>query len=471
MRRLKITLLSAAALTLIASGAAVQAQLSQTDRPRALSTQSQSALSLTQEDRNFLLSLLRNDGPLEAAKKVTRLERDWKPAYITPSLEMYNFVPQASIRRAIIRSLTQQTGQPFGDDLAAWDKWRWNQAELKVDGYDDFKAEFYVAIDPAFGRYFQGRAEQSTIRLDEVKWGGVRQDGIPPLRGPKMITASQASYLDDDNIVFGIEVNGDARAYPKRILAWHEMFVDTVGGVPVTGVYCTLCGTVILYDTPDHEIGTSGFLYRSNKLMYDKATQSLWNTLKGEPVIGPLVGKGISLDHRSVVTTTWGAWKARHPQTQVLSLDTGHRRDYGEGVAYHNYFATDDLMFKTPYNDQRLKNKDEVLALRFKSSPGLSLAISVDYLKANPIYTDKVGDQSVLVLTDKSGANRVYDPKGVTFTRYDGDSELIDSQGQRWRLEESRLTAENGSTLGRLPYHRAFWFGWHAAYPNSRLVK
>ena len=111
-----------------------------------------------------------------------------------------------------------------------------------------------------------------------------------------MLDASEATYLGDRNIVFGIEVNGDARAYPKRILAWHEMFTDSVGGVPVAGVYCTLCGTVILYYTnlggTQYDLGTSGFLYRSNKLMYDRATQSLWNTFSGEPVVGPLVGKG-----------------------------------------------------------------------------------------------------------------------------------------------------------------------------------
>ncbi|MEP1140266.1 MAG: DUF3179 domain-containing (seleno)protein [Balneola sp.] len=142
------------------------------------------------------------------------------------------------------------------------------------------------------------------MRLDEIRWGGVRQDGIPPLRDPKMISAKEADYLGDKDVVFGIEVNGDVRAYPKRILAWHEMFVDEVGGEKLAGVYCTLCGTAILFKTEhegvNHEIGTSGFLYRSNKLMYDKATQSLWNTLQGKPVVGPLVGKGIRLEHLSV---------------------------------------------------------------------------------------------------------------------------------------------------------------------------
>ena len=303
----------------------------------------------------------------------------------------------------------------------------------------------------------------------------MRQDGIPPLRQPKMLRASEADYLEDDNIVFGIEVNGDVRAYPKRILAWHEMFVDTVGGVEVAGVYCTLCGTVILYETEaaglSHTVGTSGFLYRSNKLMYDKATQSLWNTIKGEPVLGPLVDKGIALQHQSVVTTTWGEWKRRHPGTQVLSLDTGHRRDYGEGVAYHEYFATDRLMFNTPYNDQRLKNKDEVLALRFKSNPHEQLAISAKYLKDKPVYMDRIGDQNILVLTDKSGGNRVYDPGGVRFKSFDGNVTAIDETGKSWRLTESKLVSADNEALKRLPYSRAFWFGWHATYPKSRLVK
>jgi len=87
--------------------------------------------------------------------------------------------------------------------------------------------------------------------------------------------------------------------------------------------------------------------------MYDHGTKSFWSTLHGEPVVGPLVGKGIKLNRRYLVTTTWGEWKKRHPDTTVLSLQTGHRRNYGEGVAYHNYFATDQLMFTVPKIDTR----------------------------------------------------------------------------------------------------------------------
>jgi len=432
-------------------------------------------LTLSEIDQNLLLSILRNSSSRDEGEQIRALEESWTKAFIPAALEIYNFIPSSDVRRVVLNKLKETTGQDYGTTMNDWYRWLWNEPELKIAGYDNFKAKFYRGIDPKFERYFKDRAASARIRLDEIRWGGVLQDGIPPLRGPDMISVKQADYLDDDDIVFGIEVNGDVRAYPKRILAWHEMFVDTVGGVDVAGVYCTLCGTVILYETDakglPHTVGTSGFLYRSNKLMYDKATQSLWNTIKGEPVLGPLVDKGIALTHQSVVTTTWGKWKELHPDTKVLSLKTGHRRDYGEGVAYHEYFATDRLMFNTPYSDQRLKNKQEVLALRFKEFPREQLAISADFLKKNPVYRGNIDKQNFVILTDETGANRVYDPKDVTFTQFKDNGTAIDLKGNAWRVEESKLTALDGRTLDRLPYHRAFWFGWHASYPNSKLIK
>jgi hypothetical protein len=425
------------------------------------------------KDSRFLLSLLEGGKAYGDPEVRTEISRRFDAAWIAPTLETLNFVFDPSVRTHLLNELKKETGQDFGRDTNRWFRWMWNQPEVKAVGYDQFKADFYKNIDRRFEKYFEGRANSTTIRLDEVRWGGVHQDGIPPLRNPKMLSVAQADYLDDDDVVFGIEVNGDVRAYPKRILAWHEMFTDTVGGVDVAGVYCTLCGTVVLYDTvldgKKYTLGTSGFLLRSNKLMYDKATQSLWNTLKGEPVVGPLVGKGISLDHRSVVTTTWGKWKSLHPQTQVLSLDTGHRRNYDEGVAYHDYFATDDLMFNTPYQDSRLANKQEVLALRFKGQPG-SIAIDTDYLNENPVYSGTLGSQKFVVLTDETGANRVYNPGGVKIVKSDGVT-AVDSQGGTWKITEARLTSNDGRELKRLPYHRAFWFGWQAAFPSTTLVK
>ena len=275
--------------------------------------------------------------------------------------------PGAQARARIIRFLEQQTGQRFGDDLRAWRRWMWSQPDRPHSEYARFKRTLYSRIDPRLGEFFPDGVATS-IRLDEVDWGGVPVNGIPPLEAPRTIPAAEAAWLKDSHVIFGVVVNGEARAYPKRILAWHEMALDRLGGVDLTIVYCTLCGTVIPYESTAEgrrfTFGTSGLLYRSNKMMFDHETRSLWSALEGIPVVGPLVGSGVRLAFRPVVTTTWGEWRREHPGTTVLSLDTGFTRDYSEGAAYRDYFATDRLMFEVPTRDARLKNKAEVLVLR-----------------------------------------------------------------------------------------------------------
>jgi Protein of unknown function (DUF3179) len=150
--------------------------------------------------------------------------------------------------------------------------------------YAQFKGLVYGRIDPRMQRFFPPDVK-SLIRLDEIDSGGVTVNGIPPLYYPKVLTAADATFLRDRNVVFGVVVNGAPRAYPKRILAWHEMAIDRLGGAEITVVYCTLCGTVIPYDSvvggKPRRFGTSGLLYQSNKLMFDEETMSLWST-RGE---------------------------------------------------------------------------------------------------------------------------------------------------------------------------------------------
>ncbi len=424
---------------------------------------------------SYFLNLLTEKSEKSINAIIDQLDAEWDSSYEIFLLETLYFSQNTRTSSKLLKLLQQKTNKSYGYDLDKWYQWLWNKDETYPDDYFAFKAALHEGIDSKFSRYFLDREKQATIRLDEVRWGGVLQDGIPPLRQPKMLGALEATYLKDTSIVFGIEVNGDARAYPKQILAWHEMFVDTVGGVDVAGVYCTLCGTVILYRTEqngvNHQMGTSGFLYRSNKLMYDKATQSLWSTLDGEPVIGPLVGKGIKLDYLSVVTTTWGEWKKRHPDTKVLSLNTGHRRDYREGVAYKDYFATDDLMFTVPNIDTSLNNKDEILAIRLPEEPNLNIAISSKFLKKNKVYQHKIGKVPFTVFTDKTGAHRVFKTKGITFTNFDGQSTATDEKGLRWTIKENKMVNQNGSVLNRFQSHNAFWFGYKAAYPDVELIK
>ena len=419
-----------------------------------------------------LLALADSD-PARQLSAIENLDRQWRPEYTPALLEYISLGWVPALQHRAMEVLRKRTGQDYSYDLNAWFSWVWRQ-KFEYDGaYADFKSRLYRTIDPRFAAYFAA-ARATEIRLDEVRWGGVRQDGIPPLRNPRMTEARDADYLADTDIVFGLEVDGSARAYPKRILAWHEMFVDTIAGVPVVGVYCTLCGSMILYESTVagqvYELGTSGFLYRSNKLMYDRATQSLWNTLWGTPVVGPLAGQGIRLPRRSVVTTTWGEWRRRHPGTLVLDLDTGHRRDYSEGAAYRDYFASDALMFNTSQIDTRLANKAEVLGLVLPGDDAAPLAIASEYARANPLLHEQIGDQQIVVLTDRSGAMRVYATKGMRFASWDGDRALLDSNGRSWILTEDSLRSGNDDVMPRLPSHNAFWFGWYGAYTNTRLL-
>ena len=435
----------------------------------AASPAANAAEPATDAPEMFIDLLIGDRAEQEAA--LARIADAWHPTFTAMSLEAMYLGRGPELVSRLTRILREETGEDFGFDIQAWWEWQWNRPAEQHPHYAAFKSTLYGLIDPKFAAYFDDD-RTALVRLDEVVWGGVVQDGIPPLRHPEMIAADAADYLDDDNVIFGLAVDGDVRAYPKRILAWHEMFVDQVGGVPVAGVYCTLCGTMILYGTEvdgtNHAMGTSGFLYRSNKLMYDEATQSLWNTIWGRPVIGPLADEDIELERMSVVTTTWGEWRRRHPDTLVLSLDTGHRRDYAEGAAYSAYFATDELMFTVPVRDTRLANKAEVVGLVFPDAE--PLAISADYLADRPVHHDRSGAVDLVVLTDTSGANRVYAANGVRFSGYDGDTSATDTDGEIWTLSEDALRSQDGRVLERLPAHRAFWFGWFSAYSDTRLV-
>ena len=427
-----------------------------------------------------------------AAEALDRIAARWRDGYSGMVWDLVTLIarptrldaPSASeplsarVWRRLVGFLERQTGERFGGDLMRAQRWIWEQPYDPHPRYAFLKGSWYAEIDPAFRRFFPDGAA-STIRLDEIVWGGVRVNGIPPLEYPAHVAADAASYLDDGHVVFGVAAGGEARAYPKRIMGWHEMALDRLGGVELTIVYCTLCGTVIPYesvvDGRHVRFGTSGLLYRSNKLMFDHGSRSLWNTVTGEPVVGPLVGSGLRLAHRAVVTTTWGEWRRMHPRTTVLSIETGHERDYAEGAAYRDYFATDRLMFQVPLRDDRLANKDEVLVLLLDTAAGgrRPVAIAADFLARNRLYETVQAGRRVVVVTSRAGANRVYDAGGVRFERAAGDGRLVDAAGGVWRVTAEALVAEQDAErrLPRVAARRAFWFGWHAQYPQTVLIR
>ena len=429
--------------------------------------------------------------PATAESAQAEIAAAWRDGYASMLVDLLDILsrtgfvdPRGFVQLArLTEFLSAQTGQDFGSDIDAWKQWVWSLPYEPHPDYGRFKAILYARLDPRFAEFF-GSPLAASIRLDEIQWGGVAVNGIPPLEHPAVVAAADADYLDDDNIVFGVSIAGEARAYPKRILAWHELALDRVGGRELTIVYCTLCGTVIPFESEvggqTRTFGTSGFLYRSNKLMFDAGTKSLWSSLTGEPVVGPLVGSGLVLKALPVVTTTWGEWRRRHPNTTVLSLRTGFTRDYSEGAAYRAYFGTDALMFDVSLRDGRLPNKAEVLVLRTlgdafaattpKAPP---YAIAADYLKTRPVYHLTIDDTNLVVLTSEGGANRVYASGSRQFDRLDGDRRVLDSEGRGWTVAEDSLQAEFDPTL-RLPRvsaHRAFWFGWYAQHPDTVLIR
>ncbi len=423
----------------------------------------------TQKEKlKYFTSLIYDEDRRIKEETIQAIADQWETNFIYPLVEIIRLSSDPWLIKRVNLLLQNKTGLSH-QDYFDWLQWVWEQEPTYESYYADFKGILYQHLDPKFKKYFTQRDSTAIIRMDEIVWGGVKQDGIPPLRNPKLLPAQEADYLNKQDIVFGIYINGQARAYPKRILAWHEFFVDQIDTTTIAGVYCTLCGTVIAYDMADHDLGTSGFLYRSNKLMYDKATQSLWSTIEGAPVVGPLVDQGISLATHPVITTTWGEWTKQHPNTKVLSLDTGYDRDYGEGVAYQQYFATDDLMFPVPKSDSRLNNKDEVFIVRASNYQNDPLAISIKYLRKKNWHQDQINGTSIIVLSDKTGAARAYEAGDVTFASYK-KGQLKDKDELIWNVTEDYLS--NGSQqLKRLPAHNIFWFAWYNSTPNTRLIK
>ncbi len=371
---------------------------------------------------------------------------------------------------AIGRALASLTGVDHGNDWHAWMLWQQAHPEIvPFVGFDAFKADILAAVDENF-RHFLWPGIAHEIRLEEITWGGVVKDGIPALINPTHIAAAEADYLTDDELVFGIEINGDARAYPLRILDWHEMANDVVGGVPLALAYCTLCGSGILFETDvagrgqPFVFGSSGFLYRSNKLMYDHETHSLWNQFTGRPVVGRLTGSGIELPVRPVAITRWADWLAANPDTRVLSLETGYAPDYRPGRPYGVYFASPDLMFPVLVPDERLQPKDYVFALRAGAD---EKAWPLSAFAGGRVINDSLGERDIVLIGNaETRTVRAYEAGGRDFTAVPETTQQIEGGGEVWQVEEEALVGATGTRLARLPGHIAYWFAW-SGYKGS----
>ena len=200
---------------------------------------------------------------------------------------------------------------------------------------------------------------------NEIQGGGPPKDGIPSIDNPKYVTVAEADeWIQDNELVLALEYNGVKRVYPLQILVWHEIVNDEIGGDSVLITYCPLCGSGIAYkpviEGESVEFGTSGKLWNSNLVMYDRKTDTYWSQIDGVAILGPLTG--IQLEPVSIDTVAWRDWKAVHPDSEVLSQDTGYFRSYGTDP-YGNYYENSNVFFPVSNQDNSVHPKTVVFGV------------------------------------------------------------------------------------------------------------
>jgi hypothetical protein len=518
------------------------------------------------------------------------------PLYIAPLIDVAYFVRGGGLADGVFDTLRSLTGEAFGNDWRAWFEWASASDVELPPHYGEFKALLFATfIDPEFQRFFPPDVmADARVNLLEAVWGGVRVDGIPSLVNARQITPAEAAeegerlrqfcngqecaYPAPDELVFGVSIDGDNRAYPLRLLNWHEMFNDVVGhaplydapdgesvcnfraptefsavarsgedwvqivgysagcaeggwlanpaglnwaddadwqalpdmaeggealdtadgiagsvpGKPVMLAYCTLCGSGILYDVTVSdpllnegaetvlEFGSTGMLMRSNKLMYDRNTDTVWNALTGAPAFGALASSDLQLTILPVVVTDWATWLAEHPDSSVLSLETGYNRDYINGGAYTDYFNDPNfIMFPVWQQDTSVnENKEVVFTLIIDDTPK---AYPLDLLIPETVTNDALAGVDVVIISRATPERSFFEPGGAAVRAYergeysfspgDNEREVVDENGVIWQVTEDALISTDGDTLPRLGGHLAFWFGWYSFHPDTLVYE
>ncbi|WP_420619317.1 DUF3179 domain-containing (seleno)protein [Candidatus Poriferisocius sp.] len=401
---------------------------------------------------DFIWSKLRTGG-LEGAE-VARLGEsgDARLAWILSDL--LRFVRPGDIFNGAVSAFEELTGASLVDDpvairspwqsmtdhLIAWD--------LPVfDGYADYKGRLFTLIEPGWQPFFEDADADIDWRL--VSWGGVLIDDrefgdprpcpqgcIPALDDPGVTDAEGGSWYPDDGIVFALVIGGEARAYSRHIMEIHEMVNDSLGGRRIGMPYCTLCGSAQAYFTDEVPDGvempvlrTSGLLSRSNKVMYDLVTKSVFDTFTGRALSGPLHRQGLVLPQATVITTTWGEWKAAHPDTTIVAQGGGIGRVY----PFNPLGGRDDHgpIFPVGDVDERLGVQDLVFGVVLDD--GTPVAFPVEAAAA------------------ALRAGEVVELSGVELRLDGGGVRAIDSDGHE------------------ITGHQAFWFAWSQFMADTLL--
>ncbi|MEL6233330.1 MAG: DUF3179 domain-containing (seleno)protein [Pseudomonadota bacterium] len=377
-----------------------------------------------------------------AALEVIAASQDPRLAWMISDLMRFAQGPQ------LTRALSAAAGTLFDKDLP--DQNHWGQVTDHLIAWDipappDYltvKRAIFTSIVPGWDKIFV----PGDIDWRLVSWGGVLIDDraydttdeacncIPAADNPPVSSAEEATWLKDSDIVFGIEVNGAYRAYPRRIMEVREMVNDTLGGRDLGIPYCTLCGAAQAYFTDQLPQGverpvlrTSGLLIRSNKVMYDITSHSVFDTFLGKAVTGPLAEIGLQLEQATVVTTDWGTWKAAHPETTVLVEALALGRDFD----FRNGRDANGPIFPVGDVDPRLPVHEDIIGV--VSASGTPVAFQ----------------RSAAILALRAGRE-------------------VGFENIRLELEAGGVKAVD--TGGAMVWsHQAFWFAWSQFYPKTEL--
>lgn len=279
----------------------------------------------------------------------------------------------------------------------------------------------------------------SLIDINDIHFGGPPRDGIPALNNPRFVSAKEQKYLEDSDRILGLNIAGISKAYPVRILNWHEVVNDQFEDIPISIVYCPLCGTGTAFHTEIEDIrlefGVSGLLYNSDVLMYDRQTESLWSQIQAQAISGSFAGT--TLMQFPLLHTTWKQWREKHPDSLVLSDATGFTRDYSRNP-YTGYEHTENLYFPVTHSTDELFNpKETVLGVKLgEKTKAYPFSLLDEFGKSS--FKDTLAGESITIHWDELGYSAWVDP-------INGTDELSFMQG--------------------------FWFAWYTFYPETEIFE
>ena len=278
------------------------------------------------------------------------------------------------------------------------------------------------------------KLNQLQIPESEIKHGGPHRDEIPAILLPYIIDADESVGIREDDLILGIKIDGEARAYPLKILNRHEAVNDQIHGVSVLITYCPLCGSGMAFDRMVYgevlEFGISGLLYNSDVLLYDRTHESLWSQIDQKAISGPRVGSKLSA--LPLQQMTWSNWKSLNPETKILSMETGYLWDY-EKDPYEQYRSSDKLMFPVTHMSDELSDKESVLGVTIDNQ---SIAFSLSEL------------------SKLKGHQLDYPFMGKTLKI-------------AWNEKSQSIWLENEN----IPATQLFWFAWYAFHPETEVFR